>query len=75
MDNTSFHYSDKISTMYEKASIKLIYLPLYSLDLNLIEYFGELKVFIKKHNKLYLENNWDFKAYLKWCVEEVKNNT
>jgi len=76
MDNASFHYSDEISAMCEKAGVKLIYLPPYSPDLNPIEeYFGELKAFIKKHNKLYLEDGWDFKAYLKWCVEEVGNNT
>ena len=76
MDNASFHYSDEISAMSEKAGVKLIYLPPYSPDLNPIEeYFGELKAFIKKHNKLYLEDGWDFKAYLKWCVEEVGNNT
>jgi transposase len=31
------------------ASVKLLYLPLYSPDLNLIkEFFAELKAFIKK---------------------------
>ena len=75
MDNDSFHYSDKISTMCKEAGVKLICLPLYSPDLNPIEeFFGELKAFIKKHNKLYLEDSWDFKSYLKWCVDEVGSN-
>jgi transposase len=35
--------------MYREASVKLLYLPLYSPDLNPIEeFFIELKAFIKK---------------------------
>jgi transposase len=37
MDNASFHHTDRITQMRANAGIKLVYLPLYSPDLNLIE--------------------------------------
>ena len=50
MDNASFHHTERLEQIYCDARVKLIYLPPYSLDLNLIEeFFTELKVFIKKN--------------------------
>jgi transposase len=48
MDNASFHHTEQIKQMCHNAGVKLVYLPPYSLDLNLIEeFFAELKAFIK----------------------------
>jgi transposase len=59
MDNESFHYSDRIEYMCLEAGVKLVYLSLYSPDLNLIEeFFAELKVFIRRYWQTY-ENNLD----------------
>jgi transposase len=47
MDNASIHRSDKIQQMCDDAGVILLYLRLYSPDLNLIEeMFGELKTYI-----------------------------
>lgn len=55
MDNAFFYYSDRIKEMCLSAGIKLVYLPLYSPDINAIkEFFTELKAFIKR--------NWEFLA-------------
>jgi transposase len=48
IDNASFHYSDRIKEMCRNAGVILVYLPPYSPDLNPIEFFAELKAFIKK---------------------------
>lgn len=49
IDNISFYRTIKIKQIYSDTNIKLVYLPLYSLDLNLIkEFFSELKQFIKQ---------------------------
>jgi hypothetical protein len=56
MDNASFDHSKRISQMCADAGVKLVYLPPYSPDLNLIEeFFAELKSFIKRN----------------WCYYEV----
>jgi transposase len=48
IDNATIHHMERIEQMYRDASVKLVYLPLYSLDLNLIEeFFAELKAFVK----------------------------
>jgi transposase len=50
MDNASFHHTERITQMCYDARVKLVYLPLYSLDLNPIkEFFAELKAFIKRN--------------------------
>jgi hypothetical protein len=56
--------------MCYKASVKLLYLPPYSPDLNPIEeFFAELKAFIKKQWHEFKNNpQQDFRAFLKWCV-------
>jgi transposase len=49
MDNASFHHIGRIKQMCYNAGVKLMYLPLYSLDLNPIEeFFAKLKAFIKR---------------------------
>ena len=48
MDDASFYHSEKIACA--DASVKLVYLPLYSPDLNLtMKFFTELKGFIKRN--------------------------
>jgi transposase len=52
MDNASFHHTERIEQMCADAGVKLIYIPLYSPDLNLIEqFFAELKAFIKRNGR------------------------
>ena len=47
MDNASFYCLAYISSLFKRASVKLIYLPAYLPDLNLIkEFFSKLKEFI-----------------------------
>ena len=54
IDNTSFYQTERIEQLCYKAGVKLVYLLLYSLDLNLIkEFFAELKAFIKKSWQLF----------------------
>jgi transposase len=49
MDNASFHHTQRIEQMCYNAGVKLVYLPPYSPDFNLIEeFFSELKAFIKR---------------------------
>jgi transposase len=48
IDNASFYHIERIEQMCYDARVKLMYLLLYSLDLNLIEeFFTKLKAFIK----------------------------
>ena len=48
MDNASFHHTDRITELCSNASVKLLYLPPYSPDLNPIEeFFAELKAFVR----------------------------
>jgi transposase len=56
--------------MCHDAGVKLVYLPPYSPDLNLIEeFFAELKAFIKRN---YEENpQQGFDAFLEWCINVV----
>ena len=68
MDNASFHHSNRIYELCSDASVKLVYLPPYSPDFNLIEeFFVELKRFIKRHS----QKEEDFAGFLKWCVQTV----
>jgi len=54
MDNASLHHSETIEQMCSQAGVKLVYLPPYSPDLNLIEeLFAELKAFIRRHWESY----------------------
>jgi transposase len=73
MDNALFHHGEQIKQMCHEASVKLLYLPLYSPDVNLIkEFFAELKAFIKKQwHKYESKPQSDFGAFLEWCVTMV----
>jgi hypothetical protein len=55
------------------ARVKLLYLLLYSLDLNLIEeFFVELKAFIKRNWHIYKGNlEQGFSNFLEWCIDVV----
>jgi transposase len=49
IDNTSFHYSDRVKQLYSDAGVRLLYLPPYPPDFNPIEeFFAELKAYIKE---------------------------
>jgi transposase len=66
IDNASFHHTERIEQLCHTAGVKLIYLPPYSPDLNLIEeFFTELKAFIKRSWHNYEENpEQGFDAFL-----------
>src|SRR3990167_2080942 len=69
LDNARYHYSRKVQEFLQNSRIKLIFLPSYSPNLNLIERLW--KFFKKKvlYNKYY-ENLEDFR---KACIEFFKN--
>ena len=47
IDNASFYYLPYIATLFKRVGVKLVYLPVYLPDLNLIkEFFSKLKEFI-----------------------------
>jgi transposase len=73
MDNASFHYIERIEQMCRDASIKLVYLPPYSPNLNPIEeFFAELKAFIKQSWYNYEETpQQGFDTFLEWCIHVV----
>jgi transposase len=49
MDNASFHRANRLRGLCSVESVKLLFLPPYSPDLNLIEeHFGEVKGFMRK---------------------------
>lgn len=69
MDNVSFHHSQKILDMCNKAGVKLLFLPPYSPDLNPIEeFFSDLKRFIKKGWQKERCPELPFNAFLRWSV-------
>jgi transposase len=72
-DNASFHYIKQIEQICYKDGVKLVYLPLYSLDLNPIEeFFAELKAFIRRNWQVYEVNLAQvFDHFLEWCIEVV----
>jgi transposase len=52
--------------MCYNTRVKLVYLPLYSPDLNPIKkFFAELKAFIKQNRYIYEGN------FLEWCINVV----
>lgn len=73
MDNVSFHHSGRIEQICSEAGVKLVYLPLYSPDLNPIEeFFAELKASIRRNWQSYEENpDQGFDNFLDWCFDVV----
>ena len=57
--------------MCSKKGVKLVYLPPYSPDLNLIEgFFLELKAFIRRQWQSYETNpGQGFSTFLEWSVD------
>ena len=73
MDNATIYYTERIEQMCRAASVKLVYLPLYSPDFNPIEeFFAELKAFVKRSWHIYEENlEQGFDSFLEWCIDMV----
>jgi transposase len=73
MDNASIHHPERIEQMCRDTGVKLVYLPLYSLDLNPIEeFFAELKAFIKRNWHIYKGNpEQGFDSFLEWSIDVV----
>jgi transposase len=69
LDNAKYHYSKEVRSFVEKSKIKLVFLPSYSPNLNLIERLW--KFFKKKviYNSYY--ENLDL--FRKSCIEFFKN--
>lgn len=73
MDNASFYRTARIEQLCHEAGVKLVYLPPYLPDLNLIEeFFAKLKGFIKKHWQAFKDcPEQGFDVYLEWCLDMV----
>ena len=73
MDNSAFHHMDRIMQICLDAGVKLMYLPPYSPDLNLIvEFFAELKAFIKRNWQVCKYNREQgFDIFLEWYINVV----
>jgi transposase len=76
MDNASIHHSERIRQLCTDAGVTLVYLPPYSPDYNPIEeFFSELKAFVRKYWRLYLDttdrSHGAFRSSLGFCVLEV----
>jgi hypothetical protein len=65
----------RLEQMCCDAGVKLMYLPLYSPDLNPIKgFFAELKAFIKKNWRAFEDApEQGFDAFLEWCIDMVGN--
>jgi transposase len=76
MDNASIYHTEWIKQMCRDVGVKLVYLPLYSPDLNPIEeFFAELKAFIKRHWQIYEDDpEQGFDTFLEWCIDVVGRN-
>jgi transposase len=73
MDNTSFHYSDRVKQLYSDTGVRLLYLPPYSPDFNPIEeFFAELKAYIKKAWPSFGQDpDQGSHAFLRQCVYDI----
>jgi len=69
LDNASYHYSKKVKEFLEGKNIKLVFLPAYSPNLNLIE---RLWKFFKK-KVLYNQYYENVKEFRKACIKFFKN--
>ena len=80
IDNASFYHLERIQALFNAFSVKLIYLPIYLPNLNLIkEFFRKLKAFIQwewfsqaEHPKSF---NYSFKAFLLQCIDKVSSRS
>lgn len=73
IDNASFHRPQRVTQMCARAGVKLVYLPAYSPDLNLIEeFFAELKGFIRRNWRYYTDDpDRQFDTFLQGCINQV----
>ncbi len=69
LDNARYHYSKSVRAFLENSKIKLVFLPSYSPNLNLIE---RLWKFFKK-NVLYNRYHENINAFRKACIKFFKN--
>jgi len=47
INNANFYYLERMQALFNAEGVKLVYLPMYLINLNLIkEFFRELKAFI-----------------------------
>ena len=61
-----------MTSRYIRNRLELLYLPPYSPDFNPIkEFFAEMKAFIKRNWKLYVDLPQDFGEFLEWCVNTI----
>lgn len=69
LDNAGYHYSKEVKKYAEEANIKLVFLPAYSPNLNLIE---RLWKFFKK-KVLYNQYYENVKKFRRACIKFFKN--
>ena len=77
MDNASFHFSDKIEEMCDKAGVPIFLTAPYTPRTNPIEEnFGVLKGVAKSKRKeqAYLRNR-NFEGYVKACINSLRDNS
>jgi transposase len=68
MDNASFLNTERIAELCSNAGVRLLYLSLYSPDLNPIEeFFAELKAFVRRNWQKHTGE--DFKDFLEWSLD------
>jgi len=69
LDNAKYHYSKEVKKFLQGSKIKLVFLPTYSPNLNLIE---RLWKFFKK-TVLYNQYYEDLKEFRKACINFFSN--
>src|SRR5216683_4786580 len=69
LDNAKYHYSKVVKEFIENSKIKLVFLPSYSPNLNLIE---RLWKFFKK-KVLYNTYHKDISAFRESCIKFFRN--
>ena len=80
IDNASFYHLERIQALFNAFGVKLIYLPAYLPNLNLIkEFFRELKAFIRREWFSQVEYpksfSYSFKAFLLQCIDKVSSKS
>ncbi|KAJ6787451.1 hypothetical protein PWT90_10010 [Aphanocladium album] len=75
MDNAPWHFSERLTQMYNDAGVVVLFLPPYSPDLNPIEeFFGELKNYMQKMaQEEFFEEliRFDFQLFIEECLAVV----